>query len=65
MWREIIENNQPAVLATVKEFEKRWLKLIDIIERKEYDKLESEFAHGKELRDNWIDYKNSTHKCAW
>jgi len=65
MWREIIENNQPAILATVKEFEKRWLKLIDIIERKEYDKLETEFAHGKELRDNWIDYKNTNHKCAW
>lgn len=65
MWREIIENNQPAVLKTVKEFEKRWLKLIAIIERKEYDKLETEFAHGKKLRDTWIDYKNRTHKCKW
>ncbi|MCF6175955.1 MAG: prephenate dehydrogenase/arogenate dehydrogenase family protein [Victivallaceae bacterium] len=65
MWREIIENNQPAVLATVKEFEKRWLKLIDIIENKDYDKLETEFAHGKKLRDSWIDYKNSKHNCKW
>ncbi len=65
MWREIIENNQPAVLETVKEFEKRWLKLIEIIERKEYDKLETEFGHGKELRDRWIEYKNRTHKCKW
>lgn len=65
MWREIIENNQPAILATVKEFEKRWLKLIDIIERQEYDKLEKEFAHGKELRDSWIEDKNKYHNCKW
>ena len=57
MWREIIEHNQPAILETVKEFEKRWLKLIRIIENKEYDRLEEEFAHGKQLRDSWIDYK--------
>jgi prephenate dehydrogenase len=65
MWREIIENNQPAVLQTVKEFEKRWLNLIDIIESKEYDRLETEFTHGKKLRDTWIDYKNSNHNCKW
>lgn len=65
MWRQIIENNQPAVLETVKQFEKRWLKLIDIIERKDYDTLEEEFAAGKKLRDSWIEYKNTKHHCGW
>lgn len=54
MWREIIEHNQPAVLETVKEFEKRWRKIIKIIENKDYDALFNEFARGKELRDEWM-----------
>ncbi|QSH41251.1 prephenate dehydrogenase [Lentisphaerota bacterium ZTH] len=65
MWREIIENNQPAVLEVVKEFEKRWLHLCELIESKQYDKLQSEFAKGKNLRDRWINYKNTEHDCNW
>ena len=65
MWREIIENNQPAVLEVVQEFEKRWHHLVEIIENSDFDSLEKEFAHGKELRDHWIDYKNNKHKCNW
>ncbi len=57
MWREIIENNQEAALATIKSFEKRWQHLREIIEDKDFDAFEKEFAHGKELRDSWVAYK--------
>lgn len=65
MWREIIENNQPAVLETVKELEKRWRHIRQIIENKQYDQLQEEFAKGKKLRDDWIKYKNNTQHCNW
>lgn len=57
MWREIIEHNQPAVLESVKEFEKRWLNIIKIIESKDYDALYNEFSKGKKLRDAWIKFR--------
>lgn len=57
MWREIIENNQGAVLDTIKEFEKNWKHLREIIENGKFDDFEKEFAHGKELRDQWLKYK--------
>ena len=59
MWREIIENNQTAVLEVVKELGKRYTNLGKIIEDRDYDKLESEFAKGKKLRDAWMEYKNN------
>ncbi len=59
MWREIIENNQPAVLEVVEELGKRYGKISEIIKDKEYDKLEAEFAKGKKLRDAWVKYKNN------
>lgn len=65
MWREIIENNQPAVLETVKAFEARWRHLREIIEKRQYDELQQEFAKGKQLRDHWIEYKNRTRNCGW
>ncbi|MDD5697753.1 MAG: prephenate dehydrogenase [Victivallaceae bacterium] len=58
MWREIIENNQPAVLEAVREFAARYQKLSELIENRDYDQLEAEFAKGKKLRDAWIGYKN-------
>jgi len=58
MWREIIENNQSAVLDVLEEVEKRYNNLSEIIKSKEYDKLESEFSKGKKLRDAWMEYKN-------
>jgi len=57
MWREIIEHNQPAVLESVKEFEKRWLNIIKIIENKDYDALYKEFAKGKKMRDTWVKFR--------
>jgi prephenate dehydrogenase len=65
MWREIIENNQPAALEAVKELEKRWRHLRQIIENKQYDQLQEEFAKGKKLRDDWIKYKNNAQNCNW
>lgn len=57
MWREIIENNQPAVLDVVKSVEKEWHDIRTVIENKEYDKLEELFARGKVLRDDWMSYR--------
>jgi len=57
MWREIIENNQPAVLDVVKSVEDEWHEIRTVIENKEYDKLEALFAKGKTLRDAWMDYR--------
>ena len=57
MWREIIENNQPAVCEVLDEFARRYQNLSDIIKSKDYDKLEAEFGKGKKLRDAWIEYK--------
>ncbi len=65
MWREIIENNQDAVLDTMREFERRWDNLRTIIEKGDFNAFEEEFAKGKHLRDAWIDYKNRTRNCGW
>lgn len=57
MWREIIENNYDAVLETVKNFESKWLYLTEVIEKKDFDTLEKEFAKGKSLRDEWMAFR--------
>jgi prephenate dehydrogenase len=55
MWKEIIANNQPAVLEAVKEFDRRWKHLIEMIENEDYEALYKEFAKGKGLRDKWME----------
>ena len=57
MWREIIENNTPANLTALKNFEDRLRFLRKMIEKGDYDGFEREFARGKELRDSWVAYK--------
>lgn len=57
MWREIIENNRPAVLAAMNDFEKRYGNLRRLVETGDFDEFERLFAHGKELRDSWVEYK--------
>ncbi|MCK5850220.1 MAG: prephenate dehydrogenase, partial [Kiritimatiellae bacterium] len=57
MWREIIENNQSAVIDSIKEFEDRLRELRRIIEQKKYDLLQNEFTKGKTLRDDWMKFK--------
>ncbi len=58
MWREIIEHNQSAILTAMQEFENHWRRLRATIEKRDFDGLEQEFGNGKELRDNWLKYKN-------
>lgn len=59
MWREITEKNASAVLRAMDEFEVRYFTLRRLIEEGEFDRFEEEFARGKELRDQWMAYKNN------
>lgn len=60
MWREIIENNTPANLTALKNFEEKLRFLRKMIEKGDYDGFEREFARGKTLRDSWVAYKART-----
>lgn len=57
MWREIIENNQPAVVAAARKCEKIYHEIVSSIEDSDFDRFESLFARGKDLRDKWMNYK--------
>ena len=57
MWREIIENNQPAVVEAARKCERIYHEIVTAIENGEFDRFEALFARGKELRDNWMNYK--------
>lgn len=57
MWREIIEHNTPAVLASIRNFEASMKNLEHLIESGDFDGFEREFGKGKELRDSWMKYK--------
>ena len=59
MWREITEKNADAVLKALDEFEERYFTLRRLIENGEFDRFQEEFARGKELRDQWMAYKNN------
>ena len=59
MWREITEKNTDAVLKAMDEFEERYFTLRRLIENGEFDRFQEEFARGKELRDQWMAYKNN------
>lgn len=59
MWREITEKNADAVLKAMDEFEERYFTLRRLIENGEFDRFQEEFARGKELRDQWMAYKNN------
>ena len=65
MWREIIEANQQPVLEAIAEFERYFNEIKELIKSGRFDEFEKLFAHGKELRDSWIAYKNSEHNCKW
>ncbi len=62
MWREIIEHNQAAVLSSLDDFERQFRQVRQLIEEKKFDEFEEMFAHGKELRDGWVEYKNNRNK---
>ena len=57
MWREIVENNRPAVLNAMHGFDRFYEKFRAIIESGEFDRFEALFAEGKRLRDRWTAYK--------
>lgn len=57
MWREIIEENRAAVLAALGDFERRYARFRALIEAGRFEEFEAEFAQGKRLRDEWLDYK--------
>ena len=59
MWREIIESNAPAVLRAFREFENCCGRMRDLIAAGDFDGFEREFAHGKRLRDSWLEYKKT------
>lgn len=61
MWREIVEYNQPAILAALDDFERDYYEFKEFIIQKNFDGFEQKFAHGKSLRDSWIEYKKRRH----
>lgn len=63
MWREIIENNQPAVVAAARKCEHIYHEIVSSIEDGDFDRFEALFARGKELRDKWMDYKQLQKKA--
>ena len=59
MWREIVENNREAVLDALREFDLVYNKFKQEIENGDFDAFERDFAHGKLLRDRWLEYKQN------
>ncbi len=59
MWREIIENNQSAVVAAARKCEHIYHEIVSSIESGDFDRFEELFARGKFLRDKWMDYKKA------
>ena len=56
MWKEIIENNREAVLKAMDYFDSAYGKFRKIIEEGRFEDFEKEFAHGRELREEWLEY---------
>ena len=56
MWKEIIENNREAVLDAMDYFDRAYGNFRKIIEEKRFDDFEKEFALGRELREEWLEY---------
>ena len=62
MWREIIENNQSAVVTAARKCGDIYQNIVDVIAQGDFDKFEALFARGKNLRDQWIAYKTTQRK---
>ena len=62
MWREIVEHNREAVLEAIEEFDQVYNKFKQQIENGDFDGFEHSFAHGKLLRDRWMEYKKNTER---
>ena len=59
MWREIVELNREAVLEALDKFEFEYSKFRTAIENCNFDAFEEEFAHGRALRGEWLEYMKS------
>ncbi len=57
MWREIIENNRPAVLRAMEGFDRFYEEFRAVIRSGDFDRFEALFSEGKERRDSWTAYK--------
>lgn len=57
MWREIVEQNTPAVLTAITELRKHLDEFEGMIRNGDFDSFEQKFARGKQLRDQWIRWK--------
>lgn len=57
MWREIVEQNTPAVLTALTELRKHLDEFENMIRSGDFDGFEKKFAKGKELRDQWVRWK--------
>ena len=62
MWREIVEHNREAVLDALMEFDQVYNKFKQEIESGNFDAFERDFAHGKLLRDRWLEYKQNNQR---
>ena len=57
MWREIVEQNTPAVLTALSELRRHLDEFENMIRLGDFDGFEKKFAKGKELRDQWLRWK--------
>ena len=57
MWREIVEQNTPAVLIALSELRRHLDEFENMIRLGDFDGFEKKFAKGKELRDQWLRWK--------
>ncbi len=59
MWREIIQDNEAAVIESLKIFDRQWEALKKLIIAGDFDTFEKLLEEGKNLRDNWLEVKSS------
>ena len=57
MWREIVEQNAPAVLTAISELREHLDEFEAMIRDGNFDGFEQKFAKGKMLRDQWLRWK--------
>lgn len=57
MWREIVEQNTPAVLTALNELRQHLDEYEEMIRNGDFDGFEQKFAKGKMLRDQWLRWK--------
>lgn len=52
LWRQIIEENRPAILEAIKQYNASLKPWVDALENQDFDQVESLLTAGKEKRDN-------------